>query len=107
MQAAITSNTVPSPKVGAARQAEFLKCIGDVEFHGVRADALHGSNLAVAQPVSHGLDDSPFARRQNVRMCGASPLSSTRHARSLSRLVPIFPTQKLTVTTAGLWRPPS
>ena len=103
MQAAITSYAVPATKVGAARHTQLLKCIGDVKFHGVRADALHGSNLTVAQAVSHGLDDSPFARRQNVRVCGAPPLSSTRHARSLSRLLPIFPTQNLTLATGRLW----
>ena len=103
MQAAITSDTVPSTKLGAARQTKLLKCVGNVKFHGVRADALPGSDLAVAQPVSYSLDDPPFAGRQDVRMCRPSAISLTRHARSLSRPASNFPTQYQSFAIDSSW----
>ncbi len=90
---AVAPHAVPAPQLGATREPQLLQRVGHVVLHGVQADALARRDLAIAQPVSHGLDDTPFGGRQDIGVRRAAAIARVGHGGSLAAGAANFPTR--------------
>jgi len=73
------SDATPLPDFDPTGEAELLQHVGDVEFHGVRADTQAPRYHAIGHSVPDLFGHTPFGGCQNVAVPGPSAFLPGRH----------------------------
>ena len=74
LESAVPGRPLPAAQLLPALQPQLADGVGDVELHGVQADAHPPGDDAIAHAVPHRIDDAPFGGGEDIRVPGSAAL---------------------------------